>query len=362
MDKIYFKTGRLFLLLLLVISLEWTVSGQNIDELAWRYAIPDVVDMVSPAVVSIMVYGEETSGDAVQADTDNENLFFEDLPESSGTGFVIDEDGIILTNNHVIEDGDKINLILHDDTLVEDIEILGVDKISDIAVLKIPENKLPYYLPVVFLGDSDQLRVGEIVVALGNPFAFQLGSQLTVTSGIISTVNRTIESNKTIYQKFLQTDAPINPGNSGGPLVNLDGEVIGINTAIFRFAQGIGFAIPINTARDITEQLLEKGRVSRPWLGVQVSPVPNSIAKKNSIPANQGVYIRYIAPGSPADEVDLKKGDIILEINRIKIREVADLIEVIADLEVGEKVLLIVNRDGVPEHFTVTIEERPAGD
>ena len=206
----------------------------------YRYLISDIVDQLTPSVVSIQVIKEKNN---------YKKTFW-------GSGFIIDENGIVLTNQHVIADAEEIYIQLFDKTLIKNIKVIGSDKNSDIAILKIPEKEINYLLPSVEIGNPSEIRVGEYVVAFGSPFANHIGSELTVTSGIISTKNRMIETDETVYQEFIQTDAAINPGNSGGPLVNLAGEVIAINSAILSKAQGISFAIPIDHALKIKEELI----------------------------------------------------------------------------------------------------------
>ena len=308
-----------------------------------QFSISEVVDRVSPAVVSVMVYqkqGEQLVG------------------SQNGSGFIIDEEGIILTNNHVVENSDRIYINLMDGTKVGNIKLVGSDPISDIAVLKIPKKQLSYLLPTVKTGNSDNIRVGQKVIAFGNPFAFQLGNELTVTSGIISTKGRTIETNKTVYQEFIQTDAPINPGNSGGPLVNINGEVIGITTARMASAEGIGFVIPINFALKISDQLINKGTIVRPWMGITVNKVNPIIAERYGLSEVRGAYVNYIAADSPAASSNLKKGDIILELNNTKIYNPKDVIKNVNDMEPGEKVAIIINRNGTEKHIVLEVGKK----
>jgi serine protease Do len=236
--------------------------------------------------------------------------FFENQPErefkqrSLGSGFIISSDGYIFTNNHVIEKADKIKVKLATGKEY-DAEVKGKDPTTDIALIKIkPDSSLPF----VTFGDSDTLRIGEWVFAIGNPF----GLEHTVTAGIVSAKGRVIGSGP--YDNFIQTDASINPGNSGGPLFNLDGAVIGINSAIVAQAHGIGFAIPINTAKGILTDLKSKGSVTRGWLGISIQDITEGIAENLKIKDIKGAIVGYVFEGDPADKAGIKTGDIITEI------------------------------------------------
>lgn len=274
---------------------------------------------------------------------------------SLGSGFIIDKQGYIVTNNHVIEDADEIMIKLKNEKEFK-AEIKGRDPNTDIALLKI---EAPPGLPVVEIGDSNQLKVGQWVAAIGSPF----GLEYTVTAGIVSAKGRVIGSGP--YDDFIQTDASINPGNSGGPLLNLNGEVVGINTAIVASGQGIGFAIPINLARGIIEQLKKTGEVTRGWLGVAIQDLSPELAEYHSLEAGQGVLIARVFPGDPADQAGIKAKDIILSVNGQKIKDSRDLTSLIADLEIGRKANIKVLREGKEKNFSVTItrreEEKMAG-
>ena len=258
---------------------------------------------------------------------------------SLGSGFFIDNAGHVVTNNHVIQDADEISVILHDDTRLE-AKVIGRDAKTDIAVLKVePHGKLA---PVKF-GDSDNIRVGDWVVAIGNPFGF--GG--TVTAGIISARGRDINAGP--YDDFLQTDASINRGNSGGPMFNLDGEVIGINTAIFSpsgGSVGIGFAIPSNSARGVIQQLIEHGQVRRGWLGVRIQSVTEEIADALGLKEAAGALVAGVIPGGPAEKAKLKDGDVILEFDGKPIGQMRRLPRLVADTDVGKTVPIKVWRDG----------------
>ncbi|MDP7417207.1 MAG: trypsin-like peptidase domain-containing protein, partial [Desulfobacterales bacterium] len=224
---------------------------------------------------------------------------------SLGSGFVIDKKGFIVTNNHVIENADKIKVKLKDGKEF-DAEIVGRDPNTDLALIKIES---PNSLPVIELGDSNILKVGEWVVAIGSPF----GLEHTVTAGIVSAKGRVIGSGP--YDDFIQTDASINPGNSGGPLIDMAGKVVGINTAIIASGQGIGFAVPINMAKQIIEQLKESGEVSRGWLGVEIQPLSDEMAEYYGIKDRKGALVVKTFPDDPAYKAGIRSKDIIIELN-----------------------------------------------
>lgn len=270
---------------------------------------------------------------------------------SLGSGFIIDREGYIVTNNHVVENADKIKVILKDGKEY-DAEIIGRDENTDLALIKI---KPDHGLPVLNLGNSEKLKVGEWVVAIGNPF----GYGHTVTAGIVSAKGRTIGAS--VYDDFIQTDTSINPGNSGGPLIDLNGNVIGINTAIVPGGQGIGFAVPSNLAKGIIEQLKSKGNVTRGWLGVNIQNVNPDIAKYYELKDEKGVFVMDVVPGDPADEGGIKPKDVIVEFNGEKIEDARDLTNTVADTEVGSKVNVKVRRNGRLKSLNVTIAQKGDG-
>jgi len=246
-----------------------------------------------------------------------------------GSGFIIDETGIIVTNNHVIEGADEITVILHDQKEFKAV-LLGRDPKADLAVLKIDSGDVN--LKASSWGDSDTLRVGDWSIAIGNP----LGLGGTVTAGIISAISRDIGNGP--YVKFLQTDASINRGNSGGPLFNIDGNVIGINSAIISQSGGsigLGFAIPSNSALKIVNQLIEFGRTKRGWLGVQIIPVSKEISESLGLPDEKGAFISAVNPEGPSKKAGLQEGDVILKFNKIDILKMTDLPRVVAESDVG---------------------------
>ena len=272
--------------------------------------------------------------------------------KSLGSGFVVDRDGYILTNNHVVESGDKIIVRLSNDKEFE-AKLVGRDPKTDIAVIKIDAD---INLQIAPLGDSDQLEVGEWVLAIGNPF----GLEHSVTSGIVSAKGRHIGAGP--YDNFIQTDASINPGNSGGPLINLQGKVVGINTAIFSRGGGnigIGFAIPINLVKELLPQLKSKGKVTRGWLGVVIQGVTPAIAESLGMDEARGALVANVNRDAPAERGGIEIGDVIIEFNGQLVKESNDLPIIVARTSVGKEVSVIVLRDGKEVKLSVTIGEYP---
>lgn len=274
--------------------------------------------------------------------------------QSLGSGFIIDASGIVVTNNHVIEGADEINVVLQDNTTIR-AELVGADPRTDIAVLRVRHDRP---LPAVPFGDSDTAQVGDWVVAIGNPFG--LGG--SVTAGIVSARGRDIRQG--LYDDFIQTDAAINRGNSGGPLFNLNGEVVGINTAIYSptgGSIGIGFSIPSNLARNIVAQLRDGGRVRRGWLGVNIQQVTDEIAESLGLRNGaRGALVARAQEGGPAAQGGIQAGDVILRFNNAEVREMRNLPRIVADTRVGEKVPVVVWRDGREQTVEITVAELPA--
>jgi serine protease Do len=267
---------------------------------------------------------------------------------SLGSGFIINKDGYIVTNNHVVENADKIEVILKDEKEF-DAEIIGRDANTDLALIKIKPNR---DLPVLLFGDSDALKVGQWVVAIGNPF----GLEHTVTAGIVSAKGRVIGSGP--YDDFIQTDASINPGNSGGPLIDMQGKVVGINTAIIAGGSGIGFAIPINLAKNIVNQLKSSGEVIRGWLGVGIQDISKQVAEYYGIKSKKGVLVKEVFPDDPADKAGIEPQDIILSINGKDVGTSREITSMIAGFGVGETVKIKVLRNGKTRTFKVKIAKR----
>jgi len=325
-----------------------------------------LAEMASPAVVNIRTVKTIKGGGPVMRQFQRdpwgrkgpfkdffERFFGEDMQKefkqpSLGSGFIIDKEGFVVTNNHVIEDADQIKVKLNDEREY-DATIVGRDPNTDIALLKIDSDQ---NLPTVKLGDSDALKVGQWVVAIGSPF----GLEHTVTAGIVSAKGRVIGSGP--YDDFIQTDASINPGNSGGPLLNLNGEVVGINTAIVASGQGIGFAIPVNLAKGIIVALKTEGEVTRGWLGVAIQDLSADMAEYYEVENKSGVFVMNVFEGDPADKAGIKPKDIILEVNGQKIKTSRQLTSMIAGIHVGETAKIKILRDGKEETVKVKIVRR----
>lgn len=258
---------------------------------------------------------------------------------SLGSGVIIDgKRGLILTNAHVIERVGTISVVLRDEREFE-AQIVGADPDSDLAVLRISSEKR---LPAIEMGNSDDIMIGETVIAIGNPFGFSN----TVTTGVISAVNRSIRAEDRVYHDFLQTDASINPGNSGGPLLNINGQLIGINTAIYAKAQGIGFAIPINKAKRIISDLIQYGEVIPPWVGIHIQEVDARLSQYLNLPGKGGILVRMVEPDSPAVRAGIREGDIILSVGKQDIRSSEDYQMTLKDFTAGDKVRMGIWRDG----------------
>ena len=325
-----------------------------------------LAEAVSPAVVNIRAVKTMKGGGPVFRHFQREpfgkdspfNEFFERFfgdeqqrefrQPSLGSGFIIDKEGHVVTNNHVIEDADQIKVKL-DDEKEFDAQVVGRDPSTDIALLKI---KSANDFPVVKLGDSAQLKVGQWVVAIGSPF----GLERTVTAGIVSAKGRAIGSGP--YDDFIQTDASINPGNSGGPLINMKGEVVGINTAIIASGQGIGFAIPIGLAKGIIAQLKSGGEVTRGWLGVAIQDVNQEMADYYGIEAKKGVFVADVFKGDPADAAGIKPKDIITEVNGQKVETTRQLTALVANIPVGQAIKVKLWRDGQVKTVSVKVAKR----
>lgn len=309
--------------------------------------IANVVDRVGPSVVSIVTTATGNSRYGIREQ------------EGAGTGIIVGKDGYILTNKHVVAGASKVSTVLSDGTQYENVKVLGVDPLNDVAFLKI-ENVSN--LPAVELGDSSSVRVGQRVVAIGN----SLGQyQNTVTSGIISGIGRPIaaQSGDTVenLSDLLQTDAAINPGNSGGPLLNLNGQVIGINTAIIENAQGIGFSIPINATKGILKGVLSKGTVERAYLGVNFIPVTPDVAKSYNLSVKKGAYIEglngksAVIKDGPADKAGIKDGDVITKVGGVEVGSGGGISSLISEYAPGDSIEVTVLRGGQTLTLKVTL-------
>ncbi|WP_456475314.1 S1C family serine protease [Candidatus Pyrohabitans sp.] len=311
---------------------------------------------------------EETLPSVVHITTErNTTGFSHPVPiEGTGTGIIVREDGYILTNDHVVSNASSIIVVLHTGEEYA-AELVGTDPMTDIAVIKISAQNLK----PAKLGDSSQLKPGQLAIAIGNPFRFDN----TVTVGVISALNRTIEASKGYkIRNIIQTDAAINPGNSGGPLINSRGEVIGINSAIFSTSegfQGIGFAIPINTAKEVAKSIIEKGKVIRPWMGITGVDLTPQLAEKLNLSITQGAIVIDVTPGSPAEEAglrgsegipgekDFRLGDIIVEMAGMPIRNMDDVINGVLMHSIGDTIEVKYYRDGELRTAYITLGERP---
>jgi serine protease Do len=317
-----------------------------------------VVDRSLPAVVFIEVRKKVGAGDA--PDDMFHRLFGQDAPRrqqrvpSSGSGFIVDAKGHILTNNHVVANAEDITVTLNDRREFK-AKVVGTDPQTDVAVIKIEGSNLP----VLPLGDSDKIRIGDWAIAIGNPLGELRGS---VTVGIISARGRSnlniFGSNDLRFQDFIQTDASINFGNSGGPLCNIRGEVIGINTAINTSGQGIGFAIPINLARHVGDQLIATGSVRRAMMGVELDDLTPELAESFGISGTEGVVIRRVLPGSPAEKAGIQRGDVVVEFDGQSYNDMQKLRLRVADTQVGRKVPVTVIRDGKRISLAITLVDR----
>ena len=328
----------------------------------------DLVEKLKPAVVNISTAqnGNQKSADGNDPRQQMPELFrrfFGDemFPRrqgpgqqnkrSLGSGFIISEDGYILTNNHVVAGADRIVVRLIDRRELE-AQLVGGDERSDLALLKIDAEDLP----VVELGDSDELEVGEWVMAIGSPFGFDY----SVTAGIVSAIDRSLPSDN--YVPFIQTDVAINPGNSGGPLINMDGEVVGINSQIYTRSggfMGLSFAIPMQVAMDVVAQLKEKGHVSRGWLGVVIQEVNKELAESFGLKKAAGALVAEVIPDSPAEDAGLREGDIITKFGDKEIELSADLPHVVGSTKAGNKVPVQVVRNGRMKTLTVKVGDLP---
>ncbi|HLP42566.1 MAG TPA: DegQ family serine endoprotease [Fibrobacteria bacterium] len=342
--------------------------------MGFQQVFADVAEQAIPAVVSIQSernVGLAEGGGQYDEFMDNGPFrYFFGLPDGPGgregngrrketglgSGVIISPGGYVLTNNHVIEGADAIKVKLHDETEYE-AEIVGTDKPTDMAVIRVKGGKGKF--PTLPLGDSEKLRIGEWVIAVGNPY----GLSHTVTTGIISAKGRK-NTGINSYENFIQTDAAINPGNSGGALLSLSGELIGINTAIFSRSggyQGIGFAIPINMAKKITQDLIRDGEVTRGWLGVSIQPIEAELADAMKLKDRHGALVGGVVPGSPADKAGIRRGDVIFKVDEGEIKDANDLLNRIALLAPRQWVQVWVLREGMTLAFKARIARRDEG-
>jgi S1-C subfamily serine protease len=282
------------------------------------------------------------------------NIFYQAVPVGGmGSGTIIDaKQGLILTNNHVVGGAEKINITLWNNEVLQG-KIAGSCAIHDIAVIKVDGNGLQ----ASELGDSDKLRVGQRVYAIGNPFGLTGGP--SVTSGVVSAINRTVDSQRGVFENLVQTDAAINPGNSGGPLIDLEGKVVAISTAIIPYAQGIGFAIPINSAKTCTNGIVREGAPKRAWLGIIGLSLTIDVARYYGLPVDHGVLVTKVSRGSPAEAAGLAEGDIILSLDNVEIRRIEDLVGQIHKRKVGDSIRIFALRNSREQYFDLSLSQTP---
>lgn len=339
-EKLYYETGRA----------DAPVKEVPRDILATQQAFVELVRKVTPCVVNISTISLKKVEPPFFEFSPFFEEFFGAIPRyrrdrSLGSGFIINKSGYIVTNDHVVRDAESIKVKLSNEN-VYDGRIVGRDPKTDIAVIKIDARE---ELPVAVLADSDKLQVGQWAIAIGNPF----GLDRTVTVGVVSATGRSNMGIET-YEDFIQTDASINPGNSGGPLLNVHGEVIGINTAIVAAGQGIGFAIPINMAKHVVSQLITKGTVTRGWLGVSIQPLTEELAREFGLRKPRGVLVADVMEGSPAARGGIRQGDIILEFGDTEVKDPQHLQRLVADTAPGRTVPVKVFRDGREVRLSIT--------
>lgn len=362
-------TNKKFLALTIALALIFVSAGSSLAAVLPNSSNPivPIVKRTSIAVVNIDV--EKTARRSISPFPFDDDPFFKrffgdafkDFTRSvpmkgRGSGFIVTKDGQILTNNHVVDGVDKITvsvLLADGSKKTYSARILGSDPTYDLAVIKIDPDA---NLPVLELGDSDAVEVGEYVVAIGNPYGFEQ----TVTAGVISAKNRSVHAQDVNFDDFLQTDAAINPGNSGGPLLNMDGKVIGINTAIIPYAQGMGFAIPVNKAKEVMSDLVSYGRVKRGWLGVSVRDITPQMAKAYGVEGTDGAMVNDVFKGDPADKAGIRRGDVVVELNGTKIKNSSEFVQKVRTLAPNSTARLQVVRKGRKLNFSVKLGERPA--
>jgi len=308
---------------------------------AFENQITGAVEKLSESVVSI---------DSVRVARD---LGYGFIPiEGKGSGVIIDAKGYVVTNNHVIDGAARVQIHLKDGHSYVG-EVVGADPATDIAILKVETENFP----AASLGDSEKLKVGQIVLAMGNSLGLQGGP--TVSMGVISALGRPLPGADFIFEGLIQTDTAINPGNSGGPLADLNGNVIGINTAMIPYAQGVGFAIPVNTVKWATNQLFEKGRVVRPWLGIVGASLDKALARRYDLPAESGVLVVEVDPHGPAYEAGLRVGDVVVQIGPHGIGQMKDVLSSLSKLRINDEVEVSVLRLGSRRKTSLRLMEAP---
>jgi serine protease Do len=354
----FFLSWMILIVLLPVWGLNAAERSSGKD---WRSGFVEVAKKVKPSVVAIRSERTVTVGPGYGEDffkgTPFEDFFKQHgggppvkrKQMGEGSGVIVDGKGYILTNYHVVAGAEKITIHLFDGRELKG-TVRGTDPRTDLAVVHVETTDLP----VAVIGDSDKIQVGEWAIAIGSPF----GLEETVTVGVISAKGRSGLGTGT-YEDFLQTDASINPGNSGGPLVNIDGDVIGINAMIIQPGQGIGFAIPINLAKTIMLELIKTGKVIRPWVGIGLQDITPDLMKYFNLKEKEGALISQVYSGSPAEQVGLKVGDVVIEVDGVKIKNSQDVVREVLKKTVGQKVDFVVLREGKRTQVSVTTAQMP---
>jgi len=358
MKRTFFFLSWMILMLVLPV---WSLNAaEKTTEKDWRSGFVGVANKVKPSVVAIRSERTVTVGPGYGEDffkgTPFEDFFKQHggppvkrKQMGEGSGVIVDGKGYILTNYHVVAGAEKITIHLFDGRELKG-TVRGTDPRTDLAVVHVETTDLP----VAVIGDSDKIQVGEWAIAVGSPF----GLEETVTVGVISAKGRSGLGTGT-YEDFLQTDASINPGNSGGPLVNIDGDVIGINAMIIQPGQGIGFAIPINLAKTIMLELIKTGKVIRPWVGIGLQDITPDLMKYFNLKEKEGALISQVYSGSPAEQVGLKVGDVVIEVDGVKIKSTQDVVREVLKKKVGQKVNFVVLREGKRTQISVTTAQMP---
>ena len=272
--------------------------------------------------------------------------------EGKGSGLIIDRKGYVITNNHVIDGATRVQVHLKDGRTFFG-EVVGLDSSTDIAVIKVDADNLP----AASLGDSEKLKVGQIALAIGNTLGLQGGP--TVSMGVVSALGRPLPGTDFIFEGLIQTDTAINPGNSGGPLADIGGNVIGMNTAMIPFAQGVGFAIPVNTMKWVVQQILEKGRVIRPWLGISGANMNQAIARRYDLPADSGVLVVEVDSRGPAYEAGMRVGDVIIQIGSHAVKQMKDILMALSKLAIKEEVEVGFIRLNAKRKALLRLKESP---
>jgi S1-C subfamily serine protease len=306
-------------------------------------SVADVVELVKPSVVYIAVEYIDSS------------FFFESVRTKTGSGVITSPDGYILTNNHVVEDARKVEVVLPEHMITYEAEVIGTDPLSDLAVIKIEGEDFP----ATGFADTSNMRIGDWVIAIGNALGLQGGPSVTV--GIVSNLERSLPLGESRFYDIIQTDAAINPGNSGGPLVDLQGKVVGINTFIISTAQNIGFAVNASTASRVYDDLLQYGHVTRPYLGLRLQTLNPALASDLGLAKSIGVLITFVEPDSPSSEAGLQTNDVITRFEDEDVDEASQLIRRLWLYQVDDSVKITFWREGEQHEAWVTLEERPEG-